>query len=265
MEGTGNMTRPRETEHTAVTISADGVATVEIANAGVLNVLSTPVLTDVTAVVSDLAASPDLRALVLRGAGDRAFIGGADIKEMVTLDAPAARAFITCVAGLCEVLRQFPTPVIARLPGWTLGAGLEVAAACDIRIASSDAHFGMPEVAVGIPSVVHAALLPRMIGQARAGWLLLTAQNVDAPTALSWGLIDEICDGVAALDAAVSSSAQRFVEFGSEAVRQQKRLLRSWQDLPIGDAVTASIDEFASAFETGEPQRFMSAFLTRKR
>ncbi len=77
------------------------------------------------------------------------------------------------------------------MPGWCLGGGLEVAAACDFRIAAHDAHFGMPEVRVGIPSVIHAALLPRLIGWARARWLVMTAENIDAPTALAWGLVDK--------------------------------------------------------------------------
>src|SRR5438046_7155429 len=115
-------------------------------------------------------------------------IGGADIKEMAKLDQASADAFITRLRDLCEAVRQFPAPVIARLPGWCLGGGLEVAAACDFRIAAHDAMFGMPEVKVGIPSVIHAALLPRLIGWGRARWLVMTAENIDAPTALAGGV-----------------------------------------------------------------------------
>ena len=101
-----------------------------------------------------------LRALILTGAGDRAFIGGADINEMVELDQESARIFITHLHEACTALRNLPVPVIARISGYCLGAGLEVAASCDLRIASEHSSFGMPEVRVGIPSVIEAALLP---------------------------------------------------------------------------------------------------------
>jgi enoyl-CoA hydratase/carnithine racemase len=233
--------------------------------AGTLTVLSTPVLSDAISVVGDLARDDGLRALVIRGADDRAFIGGADIKEMLTLGPASARAFITRVAAFCEALRQFPTPVIARLSGWCLGAGLEVAAACDIRISDETAQFGMPEVAVGIPSVVHGALLPRLIGSSRASWMMLTGANVSAATALGWGLVHDVCPTIADLDIAVALAAERFVDLSAAAVRQQKRLLRSWENISLEEAIRTSIDEFASAFETDEPNRWMTEFLDRKR
>ncbi len=120
----------------------------------------------------------------------KSMIGGADIKEMARLDQKSAEKFITGLRDLCEAVRVFPAPVIARMPGWCLGGGLEVAAACDFRIAGYDAKFGMPEVRVGIPSVIHAALLPRLIGWGRARWLIMTAETIDAATALAWGLVD---------------------------------------------------------------------------
>ena len=133
--------------------------------------------------------------MILAGQSEKSMIGGADIKEMAKLDQKSAEAFITRLRDLCEAVREFPAPVIARLPGWCLGGGLEVAAACDFRIAAHDAHFGMPEVQVGIPSVIHAALLPRLIGWGRARWLVMTAENIDAPTALAWGLVDKVARG----------------------------------------------------------------------
>jgi enoyl-CoA hydratase len=218
---------------------------------------------DVTSAVKTMAALPGIRVLILRGSGERAFIGGADIKEMVHLKRGAAVEFISRIADLCEELRQCPVPVIARLPGWCLGAGLEVAAACDLRISSSDARFGMPEVAVGIPSVIHAALLPRLIGSGRARWLLLTGRSITAASALSWGLIDEVHDSPE-LDAAVTAVAGGVAGLGPDAVRRQKRLLRSWEDTPIDDAVKASMGEFGAAFDNSEPREFMTDFLRRR-
>ena len=134
--------------------------------------------------------SVQIRALIVAGESEKSMIGGADIKEMARLDQASAEKFITGLRDLCEAVRAFPAPVIARMPGWCLGGGLEVAAACDFRIATHDARFGMPEVRVGISSVIHAALLPRLIGWGRARWLIMTAENIDASTALAWGLID---------------------------------------------------------------------------
>src|SRR5207244_10240514 len=158
-----------------------GVVRLSICNAGTLNVLSSAVTDGVREGFEKLAGDRSIRAVVLRGQSEKSMIGGADIKEMAKLDQKSAEAFISLLRDLCEAVRAFPAPVIARMPGWCLGGGLEVAAACDFRVAAHDAKFGMPEVKVGIPSVIHAALLPRLIGWGRARWLVMTAENIDAP------------------------------------------------------------------------------------
>lgn len=252
------------TEHVTSSVDEHGIATVVIRNAKALNIVNSAVAAQVAAAVGGLADRPEVRALVLRGTGDRAFIGGADITEMSTLDRSGAELFIDGLRALCQAVRDFPAPVIARMPGWCLGVGVEVAAACDLRISSSTARFGMPEVAVGIPSVIHAALLPRLIGTGRADWLMLTAENIDAQTALSWGLVHEVVPPEE-LDGAVARTARRLAEFGPSAVRQQKKLLRSWEQLPVEQAIVESVAEFGAAFDTGEPQRYMTEFLSRKR
>ncbi|MDU1691625.1 MAG: enoyl-CoA hydratase, partial [Bradyrhizobium sp.] len=175
-----------------------------------------------------------------------------------------AEAFITRLAELCDAVRTFPAPVIARLPGWCLGGGLEVAAACDLRVAAHDAKFGMPEVRVGIPSVIHAALLPRLIGWGRTRWLLLTAETVDAPTALAWGLVDAVALA-GELDAAVEKAVASLLACGPHALRAQKALLRQWEDLPLKDAIELSVGTFGRAFLTDEPKRLMQGFIDRKR
>jgi enoyl-CoA hydratase/carnithine racemase len=202
--------------------------------------------------------------LVLRGRDDRAFIGGADIAEMAALTPATAEAFITRLKDLCEAVRLFPVPVIARLAGWCLGGGLELAMACDLRLGSTDAQFGMPEVKVGIPSVIHAALMPRLVGPSAASWLLLTGDTIAAPAALAHGLVHQV-HGLDALDAAVQRIASQLAALGPQVLRQQKRLLRDWARLPLEQAIDASVAEFAHAFTTGEPQHHMRQFLDRKR
>jgi len=122
----------------------------------------------------------------------------------------------------------------------------------------------MPEVRVGIPSVIHAALLPRLIGSGRARWLVMTADNIDAPTALAWGLVDVVAppDG---LDASVEHVVKMLLECGPEALRSQKALLRQWEELPLTEAVNVSIGLFGKSFLTDEPKRLMQGFIDRKR
>jgi enoyl-CoA hydratase/carnithine racemase len=250
--------------HCGIDRDARGVVRLTICNAGSLNILGSAAITGVREGLETLATERGIHVLVLAGQSDKSMIGGADIKEMATLDQASAEKFITGLRDLCEAVRAFPSPVIARMPGWCLGGGLEVAAACDVRIAGHDAKFGMPEVRVGIPSVIHAALLPRLIGWGRARWLMMTAENIDAATALAWGLVDVVA-GEGGLDAAVEKTVKALLECGPEALRSQKALLRQWEELPLTESVNLSIGVFGKSFLTDEPKRLMQGFIDRKR
>ncbi len=241
-----------------------GVAVITIDNAARLNTLNTVVMTDLLAVAERLGADETVRAVVLRGAGERAFIGGADIDEMAGLEPASARAFITLVHRSCDVFRRMPVPVIARISGYVFGAGVEVAAACDMRVASTDAQFGMPEVRLGVPSVVEAALLPQLIGWGRTRRWLLTGDTIGAATAHAWGLIEEIVPAQQ-LDAAVERLLDSILVSGPRAVRLQKALITAWEDLPLRQAVQHGIDSFAAAWEGDEPRQLMAAFIARRR
>ena len=230
-----------------------------------LNVLNPASLEELTATFQSLAREDDLRVVVFAGAGGRAFIGGADINHMARMRHPDdGRAFITLIHKLCQSIRDCPVPVICRLEGYTLGAGVEVAAACDIRIAADTAHFGMPEVKVGVPSVVEAALLPRLIGWGRTSWLLLTAQNIDAATADRWGFVEQVVPAAGLADA-VERCVTSIVEGTPGSVRGQKRLMRRWERLSIDEAVQAGIDAFAQSVGEGEHIERMAAFVNRKK
>jgi len=248
----------------SVTRDARNVAVVTIDNPRRLNTLNTAVMTELLAVAQPLGADEELRAVVLRGAGERAFIGGADIDEMAALDPTSARAFITLVHRCCDVWRRLPVPVIARIQGYVLGAGAEVAAACDIRVAATDAQFGMPEVRLGVPSVVEAALLPQLIGWGRTRQWLLTGDTITAATALAWGLVEEVVPATR-LDAAVDRLLESILASGPRAARLQKALISAWEDLPLRDAVQRGIDSFAHAWEGDEPRQMMQRFLQDRR
>jgi enoyl-CoA hydratase/carnithine racemase len=157
-----------------------------------------------------------------------------------------------------------PVPVIARIDGYALGAGLEVAVSCDLRVATTRAKFGMPEVKVGIPSVVEAALIPHLIGWGRARELLLLGEIIDADTALRWGLVERVVEPEA-LDREVDGIVRALLAAGPQAVRRQKRLMREWEQLPVDRAIAAGIDAFARSFDGDEPRQMMNAFLKRRR
>lgn len=245
-------------------IDPRGVATVTVRNAAKLNTLNSAMLRALVSALEQLRADDRLRAVILAGEGDRAFIGGADITEMATLNPETARAFIGLIHAACAALRALPVPVIARLRGYTLGAGMEVAAACDLRVAASDAHFGMPEVRIGIPSVVEAALLPYLIGWGRTRMLLLTGDTISAQVADQWGFLTELAapDDV---DGAIERLIASILASGRHALRIQKALMLEWENLPISDAIARGVDAFASAWDSDEPGRMMTGFLIQLR
>lgn len=211
----------------------------------------------------ELADDEELRVAVLTGAGDRAFIGGADINEMVALDPESAESFIRTLHEACQAIRDLPVPVIAAIRGYCLGAGLEVAAACDLRVAADDASFGMPEVAVGIPSVIEAALLPTLIGWGRTRELVYTGGRWTAAQASAAGLLERVTPS-GNLDAAVEEWVTAIVTNGPRAIRAQKALLRRWEALPLDQAIEAGIHTFAESYQSDEPATYMRRFLDRR-
>jgi enoyl-CoA hydratase len=269
------MTRTRTTrvlmaaEQPQVVVKVDprppdgNVAFLTIHNPAKLNALSSVVMDAFVAAVEQLARDETLRVLVVTGTGNKAFIGGADIDEMAHLDVTSARAFITRVHRCCEVLRDLPVPVIARIGGYTLGAGLELAAACDLRVAADNAQFGMPEVRLGMPSVVEAALLPTLVGWGHARELLLLGEIVTAQDVARWGLIERVvpADG---LDEAVERWIQAVLSAEPRAVRLQKMLIRKWEKLPLDAAIQAGIDSFVTAFTSDAPSRAIAKFRARR-
>lgn len=242
---------------------AGRVATVTVDNPSKLNILDPSGIAALERAFEGLAADEALRVVVLRGAGTRAFIGGADIRAMATLEPESARAFVTALHRACDAIRRLPVPVIARIEGYALGAGLEIAASCDLRIAADTARFGMPEVQVGIPSVIEAALLPRLVGWGRARYLLYTGEIIDAAEAGRWGLVERVV-APSGLDAAVEACAGAILAAGPRAIRLQKALIREWEDLPLDAAIARGIDAFADAYGTAEPGDRMAAFLVKR-
>ncbi|MDA1308369.1 MAG: enoyl-CoA hydratase [Proteobacteria bacterium] len=239
------------------------IVTVTLDRQDKLNALDRASIDALIAAFTSLADDPALRVVVLTGAGPKSFVGGADINELRTLDADTGRAFISALHDLFVLIRKLPVPVIARVNGYSLGAGMELAAACDLRVASENAVFGMPEVRIGVPSVIEAALLPRLVGWGRSNYLVLSAENIDAKTAYDWGFLESLVPA-ASLDGEIDRIAGAIAASGPVAVRAQKALVAEWERLPLEEGITAGIDAFAKAFETDEPQRMIQPFFDRR-
>ena len=231
------------------------VAFVTICNEARRNALGSTLMVALVETFKKLAADETLRIVVLRGAGDKAFIGGADIFEMAGLDKTKAEAFIRRLHEACQAIRDLSVPVIARISGVALGGGMEVAAACDMRVAARSARFGMPEVRLGMPSVIEEALLPGLIGWGRTRRLLLLGDLISAEEAAAWGFVDRLVED-SGLDAATDEWIEAALQAGPSALRLQKALLRRREQLPLA---------FQAAFDGGEPQRLTRAYVERRR
>lgn len=234
------------------------VARVSIVRPERANALSSALMTRFVSMVEAAGARATVRAIVVSG-HEAIFVGGADIHEMAGLEPASARAFITRVHRCCACLREAPVPVIGRINGLTLGAGLEMMAACDFRVAVEDARMGMPEVRLGIPSVVEAALLPGLIGWGRTRQLLMLGDLIDAGEALSMGLVEKVVPREG-LDDVVDAWLRSLLANGPQAVRDQKALINRWERLPLAEAVAAGIDAFAASWAGPEPARMMDAW-----
>ena len=232
-----------------------GVARIFLNRPQKVNALDSALLDALAVSLSSLGGDDSLRVVVLAGRG-KAFCGGADVSEMAGLDARSARDFITRIHRACDAVRRLPVPVVAQLHGAVIGAGLELAAACDLRVAADGTRFAMPEVRLGIPSVVEAALLPRLVGSGRAAWLVLTGEAIDAKRAYEWGLVETLCPA-ADLDQTVATTVQMLLAGEREALRMQKELLQMWEEQPLSTSIAVSIERFGAAYAAGIPNRLM--------
>jgi enoyl-CoA hydratase len=227
-----------------------------------LNLFDPSLITALTDAFAALAREPALRAAVLTGAG-RAFTAGMNVNVLRDLDVASARALISALHDAIDAVHRAPVPVIAAVNGACLGAGFELALACDLRVAADTAIFGLPEVRVGVPSVIQAALLPSMIAPGRAAEMLLLGGSVTAAQALEWGLVNRAVPPER-LRACVEEWLATLRACGPAAVRLQKELIVRWRETDLRSAVRAGIEAFAIAYETGEPREGADAYLGKR-
>src|SRR6267143_3091878 len=205
-----------------------------------LNLFEPGLIAALRATFETLARDAAIRAAVVTGRG-RAFTAGMDVRVLHGLDAASARALITDLCAAIDAVHRAPFPVLAAVHGACLGAGFELALACDLRVAAANASFGLPEVRVGVPSVIQAALLPPLIGPGRAAELLLLGMPVEATRALGWGLVNRVVEP-GALAAAVDETLAMLIACAPGAVRAQQALMIRWRETDLPSAVHAGID-----------------------
>ncbi len=231
--------------------AAPGIATVWIDNAPV-NTITEEVAATLTRDLEALA--PGTRVAVLRGRGEKAFSAGADVRAMRGDGSPPLG-----IQTLCDLIESLAVPVVAAIHGHCLGGGLEVALACDLRVAAGSASLAFPEVGLGlIPGGGGTQRAPRLIGPGRAAWLMMSGERISAAQAEAWGLVEFLVDD---LDAGIERVAGAIAAQSPSAVRELKQLLRATRDRRDDHL---ELEAFARCLVSGDGREGIAAFLEKR-
>ena len=233
-----------------------------------VNALSAPLLEELEAEIERLDADDGVRAIVLKGAGERAFVAGADISEFPSLREAAADAHEHGSArGIQKVGHRMDaarTPFIAAIHGFCLGGGLELAMCCDIRVASDDAQLGQPEIKLGlIPGGGGTQRLPRLVGVGRAQYLNMTGDFIDAATAYDWGLVEKVVSRDELRETAFGI-AQTIAARSPVSIAVLRELARTTRDLPLEEGLRREADGFRRCLESEDGAEGVAAFLEKR-
>ena len=230
-----------------------------------LNALNSQVLADLAELLDTVEADEEIRVLVITGAGEKAFVAGADIGEMSTLTKAEGEAFGKLGNDVFLMIEHFPLPVIAAVNGFALGGGNELAMSCDIRLCSDNAVFGQPEVGLGItPGFGGTQRLARLVGMGMAKQLVYSALNIKADEALRIGLVNAVYTQEELLPAALKL-AGKIAKNAPIAVRNCKKAINDGISLPIEQAVEVEEKLFGDCFETHDQVEGMGCFLSREK
>ncbi|MEM7465736.1 MAG: enoyl-CoA hydratase [Pseudomonadota bacterium] len=229
-----------------------------------INLVGREALASMVEVIDSAAQDETIRCAILQGKDEEALIGGADLKELGALERDSADEFVHAIHLVCDAIRRFPVPVIGRLRGYCLGGGLEIAAACDFRVADETAKCGMPEVKVGVPSVVEAALLPQLVGWGKTRELVYRGNIIDAAESARIGLVEQLAEDED-IDAAIAACVTDILEAAPGAIRIQKKLCAEWERQDIDTAISSGLTAFKQAYQTDEPARYVAEFFERNR
>jgi enoyl-CoA hydratase len=241
----------------------EDISLVTINRPEALNALNSLVLKELDAIIDTISKNSNIRAVIITGAGEKAFVAGADIAEMKDMSADEAKEFSSYGNAVFRKIESLPVPVIAAVNGFALGGGCELAMACDMRFASANAKFGQPETGLGIiPGFGGTQRLSRLVGAGYAKELIFTGKVIRANEALRIGLVNNVyetglLDEVKKVAAAISAQAPI-------AVKLAKASINDGIHLDIGSAVKLEADNFAQCFSTQDQKEGMSAFLEKR-
>jgi enoyl-CoA hydratase len=244
--------------------SGDGIAVVTMNRPEALNALDAEQLELLRAAFDRIGQDRSVRAVILTGAGERAFAAGADIKAMAGMNEAEGRAFARMGHAAANAIERLPQPVIAAVNGYAFGGGCELALACDIRLASENARFAQPEVALGIPPGWGGSQrLPRLVGPGIAAELILTGRHVPADEALRIGLVNAVYP-LQDLMPKAREMAASIAKNSPLAVRAAKRAMALALAGNPGAGLATEIDLFAASFETADQREGMRAFIEKR-
>jgi enoyl-CoA hydratase/carnithine racemase len=249
-----------------ISTEQDGAVAVVTIDHPPVNALSAGLLEELESELDRHDADPGTRAVVLRGAGEKAFVAGADISEF-----PSLREAGTGNGGSARGIQKLgarmdagDTPIVAAIHGWCLGGGLELAMACDVRVAAEDAKLGQPEIKLGlIPGGGGTQRLPRLVGIGRALLLNIGGEPIDARTAYEWGLVEKVVPPEQLLDAALEI-ARTFAARSPHAVAVLRELARTTRDLPLEEGLRREAEAFRRCLASEDGQEGVAAFLEKR-
>jgi enoyl-CoA hydratase/carnithine racemase len=248
-----------------VKVERDGAVGIVTIDKPPVNALSAQVIAELDEAFDELGADADVRAVVLRGAGERAFVAGADISEFPTLgDEVREEGSARGIQKLADRVEEFPKPVLAAIHGWCLGGGLETALACDVRIAAEDAQLGQPEVKLGIPPGGGGTQrLPRVVGPGRSALLTMTGDPISGRQAYEWGLVERVVPREELMDAALEL-ARTLAERSPFTLAVLKGLARETRDLPLAEGLRREAKAFARCLGSEDGREGVAAFLEKR-
>jgi enoyl-CoA hydratase len=229
-----------------------------------LNALDSRTLQELERAAADLAGRDELRGVIVTGAGEKAFVAGADIAEMNGMDSDRARHFGALGQRVMDAIAALQVPVVAAVNGFALGGGCELALACDFIYASENARFGLPEVSLGVlPGFGGTQRLSRLVGRARAKELIFTGDIIDAAKAKEIGLVLEVLP-LSQLLGHARAALERIGKKGPLAVRRAKEAIDNGADLELADGLVIEGKMFADLFDSTDRREGMKAFLEKR-
>lgn len=253
-------------EYTSILFQVeDGLATITFNRPQTLNAINSDMLKELSQALTVVAENEDIRVLILTGAGEKAFVAGADITELAAFNALEAKRFSEAGHDLLDKMQSLPIPVIAAVNGFALGGGSEIALACDFIYASENAMFGQPEINLGIiPGFGGTQRLPRLIGKNMAKEMIFTGKMITAHEAETIGLVNKVCPLQQLMETAIQS-ARTMASKGKVSLRAAKQAINSGMNVDLATGCKIETDAFALCMDSPDAKEGTTAFLEKRK